>query len=555
MVTGARVRVFGDTGLLAEVPEDLSPPAALRVVIALRERLAKAQPAGVVDLVPAARTVLVRFAPREVAASIVRAWIEKNLADALAAAVLDPSRHPPSPGDTDVEIGIRYDGPDLDETAALLGIRPAELVSAHLAATWTVAFTGFAPGFGYLVSEDWPFDVPRLESPRTRVPAGSVGLAGTFSGAYPRSTPGGWRLIGATSAPLFDPDAAAPALLRPGMRVRFREVADPAAARTPADRGSSVHQLRTDAPHPHETAAHAVSGEQRDVETRPLLRVEAPGLLATIQDAGRRGAGSVGVSVSGALDRTALRTANRLVGNPEDAAGLEITAGGFEATALADVWIAVTGAWGELTLDGRDIDHGAAHLWRRGTRLRMGWFTAGVRAYLAVRGGIEARRVLGSAATDTLAGLGPEPLRADAVLSGGALAVDEIPASDLAPWSPPPADLVVRLMSGPRDDAFTLASRRALFEATWTVGAAADRVGMRLEGPRLERSDAGELPSEGMVPGAIQVPPSGSPTILLADGPVTGGYPVIATVLDADLDLLAQAGPGATIHFRHAPQR
>ncbi|WP_300594414.1 allophanate hydrolase subunit 1, partial [Microbacterium sp.] len=271
MVTGARVRVFGDTGLLAEVPEDLSPPAALRVVIALRERLAKAQPAGVVDLVPAARTVLVRFAPREVAASIVRAWIEKNLADALAAAVLDPSRHPPSPGDTDVEIGIRYDGPDLDETAALLGIRPAELVSTHQAATWTVAFTGFAPGFGYLVSEDWPFDVPRLASPRTRVPAGSVGLAGTFSGAYPRSTPGGWRLIGATSAPLFDPDAAAPALLRPGMRVRFREVADPPAARTPAGRGSSVHPLRTDAPHPHETAVHAVSGEQRDVETRPLL--------------------------------------------------------------------------------------------------------------------------------------------------------------------------------------------------------------------------------------------------------------------------------------------
>lgn len=555
MVTGARVRVFGDTALLAEVPEDLSAAEALRVVITLRERLANSQPVGVVDLVPAARTVLVRFASREVAPSLVRAWIEKNLAAALAAATPDALSRRASPDDTEVEIGIRYDGPDLDETAALLDIRPAQLVSAHLAATWTVAFTGFAPGFGYLVSEEWPFDVPRLASPRTRVPAGSVGLAGSFSGAYPRSTPGGWRLIGATSAQLFDRDAASPALLRPGMRVRFREVADLPAAGPSLVRGSSVHPLRINAPHSHETAADAVSGEPTDAASRPLLRVEAPGLLATIQDAGRRGAGSLGVSVSGALDRTALRTANRLVGNAEDAPGLEITAGGFEAIALADVWIAVTGAWGELTIDGHDIDHGAAHLWRRGAQLRMGWFTAGVRAYLALRGGIEAPRVLGSAATDTLAGLGPEPLRADTVLSGGTDVIGEVPASDLAPWSPPPPELLVRLVPGPREDAFSPASVTALFEATWAVGAAADRVGMRLEGPRLDRTDTGELPSEGMVPGAIQVPPSGSPTILLADGPVTGGYPVIATVLDADLDLLAQAGPGTTIHFRHAPQR
>ena len=535
------VRLFGDTGLLAEVPDALGSAEALRVVIALRERPELSRPEGVVDLVPAARTVLVRFAPGQVAASVVRAWIEKSLVDSLAAAT--PEASPQPLGDADVEIGIRYDGPDLDETAALLGIRSADLVSAHLAATWTVAFTGFAPGFGYLVSEDWPFEVPRLASPRTRVPAGSVGLAGSFSGAYPRSTPGGWRLIGATSAPLFDPDAASPALLRPGMRVRFRAEADLPAG----TRGSSAHQRRPDAPHPHHTAAHGGPAE-------PVLRIEDPGLLATIQDAGRPGVGSLGVSVSGALDRTALRTANRLVGNPEDAAGLEITAGGFEAEALTDAWIAVTGAWGALTIDGRDIDHGIAQLWRRGERLRVGWVTAGVRAYLAVRGGIEAARVLGSAATDTLAGLGPAPLRAGAVLAGGSAETGDVPASDLAPWSPPPPDLVIRLVPGPRADAFTPASEKALFEATWTVGAAADRVGMRLEGPRLQRTDAAELPSEGMVPGAIQVPPSGSPTILLADGPVTGGYAVIATVLDADLDLLGQAGPGTTVHFRHAPR-
>ena len=283
------------------------------------------------------------------------------------------------------------------------------------------------------------------------------------------------------------------------------------------------------------------------------LRVLEPGLLATIQDLGRPGAAALGVAPSGALDRGSARTANRLVGNPEGAAVVEVTMGGFRAVARRDLWFAVTGAWGPIRLAGHEVDPYEAHAWPAGAELHLDWFAHGARAYLAVRGGFEAPRVLGSRATDVLAGLGPSRLA-----SGDELAVahddhDPIPVADLAPWGAPHDDeLEIELGPGPRADWFAASAHRALFEAVWTVTNDTDRVGMRLDGPQLERVRDDELPSEGMVPGALQVPPSGRPTILLADGPVTGGYPVIAVATDAALDLLAQARPGTRIRFRHA---
>ena len=126
------------------------------------------------------------------------------------------------PATAPVTIDVTYDGADLGATSELLGVSVAQLVERHTAAEWSVAFSGFAPGFAYLVSDDWPFEVPRLDAPRTRVPAGAVGLAGEFSGVYPRESPGGWRLIGQTHAVLWATDARPPALLAPGARVRFR---------------------------------------------------------------------------------------------------------------------------------------------------------------------------------------------------------------------------------------------------------------------------------------------------------------------------------------------
>lgn len=516
MVTSARILPFGDRAVLMEVD---SPDE----VIALHAGLEASRPDGVVDLVPAARTVLVRIDPRRLSLAAARAWA--STVEALPPAATDAP---------EVAVPIVYDGPDLASTAGLLDIAPDELVRRHRDARWTVAFTGFAPGFGYLTSPDWPFDVPRLEAPRTRVPAGAVGLAAGFTGAYPRATPGGWRLIGTTSARLFDPDAASPALLAPGTRVRFAE----------ADfRGVPSGDM-------------APAGTRGAGDEPPALRILEPGLFATVQDLGREGSAHLGVARSGALDRTALRAANRLVGNGEGAAAIEVTMGGLRAVAERDLWIAVTGAWGPVTIGGRAVDPYEAHAWRAGDELHIDWFAHGVRAYLAVRGGVVARAVLGSRATDRMAGLGPAPLSAGTALAIGEVGGDAtgpIPVGALATWTPPHDDeLELELGPGPRGDWFAASAHALLFDSVWTVTDAADRVGIRLDGPELPRARQGELPSEGMVPGALQVPPSGRPTILLADGPVTGGYPVIAAVTDASLDALGQARPGTRIRFRHA---
>ncbi|MET0295760.1 MAG: carboxyltransferase domain-containing protein, partial [Microbacterium sp.] len=468
---------MGDRAILLEV-------GTLDDVLALHAALAASRPDGVVDIVPAARTVLVRIDPRRIALAAARTW-------ALAAAADDA---PIEQDAREVELDVVYDGEDLADTAALLGVGPDELVRRHASARWSVAFTGFAPGFGYLVSDDWPFDVPRLDVPRTRVPAGSVALAAGFSGAYPRETPGGWRLIGTTSAILFDPDAASPALLAPGTIVRFR------AAR---------EHLVAVRPQVAEPASAA-----RDT-TRGVLRILEPGLLATVQDDGRAGAASLGVAGSGALDRGALRTANRLVGNPEDAAAVEITMGGLRATATADVWFAVTGAWGRITLDGRELDPYEAHSWPSGAELHLDWFAHGARAYLAVRGGIDTPVMLGSRSTDVMSGIGPAPLAPGAVLALGPLPDTPIPVGELQPWGAPrDEELEIALGPGPRADWFAASAHSALFDAVWTVSQAADRVGIRLEGPALERTRSEELPSEGMVPGALQVPPNGRPVVL-----------------------------------------
>jgi biotin-dependent carboxylase-like uncharacterized protein len=278
-----------------------------------------------------------------------------------------------------------------------------------------------------------------------------------------------------------------------------------------------------------------------------------PGLLATVQDLGRPGRASLGIAVSGALDRGALRTANRLLGNDESAAGVEIALGGLVAVARGDLWVVLTGARGPVRLEGREIGAYAPHPWPDGTRLEVDGFVRGVRGYLAVRGGFAVPLAAGARATDTLAGLGPDPLRAGDVLPVGRPA-GPVPPLDIAPWGMPDDDaLVADVAPGPRADRFPASARAALFAEPWRVTNDADRVGMRLDGPPLEREREAELPSEGMVPGAIQVPPSGRPTILLADGPVTGGYPVIGVVADAALDALAQLRPGARLRFRRAP--
>ncbi|MFG2695709.1 biotin-dependent carboxyltransferase family protein [Kitasatospora sp. NPDC048407] len=283
--------------------------------------------------------------------------------------------------------------------------------------------------------------------------------------------------------------------------------------------------------------------------TRAELLVVRAGFGATVQDLGRPGLAALGVGRAGAADRDALRLANRLVGNPEDAAGLEAPMGGLELAFPRATTCALTGADCPAWIDGRAAPARTPLRVPAGARLRLGTPTRGLRVYLAVRGGLDVPPVLGSRATDTLAGIGPDRLAAGQLLPLGDAATGW-PTADHAP-RPAPADrTVLHVLPGPREDWFTAGALRTLLTEPYTVTPDSDRVGMRLDGPALERARTGELPSEGMVGGALQVPPSGRPILFLADHPVTGGYPVIAVVRRADLGAAAQARPGDTLHFR-----
>ncbi len=281
------------------------------------------------------------------------------------------------------------------------------------------------------------------------------------------------------------------------------------------------------------------------------LEVLATGALALVEDLGRPGLAATGVGRSGAADRRALRLANRLVANPEDAAGIEVVFGGLAVKAHGLLTVALSGAPAPADVDGTPVGHHALIVLRPGQVLRLGVPPTGLRTYLAVRGGIAVQPVLGSRSTDTLSGIGPEKLAPGTMLPTGT-EPEALPLIDVAPVATPTGgEVVLRAVPGPRADFFT--DVRALARTTWTASSRSDRVGMRLEGDPLEHAGSGELPSEGIARGAVQVPPSGEPVVFLADHPVTGGYPVAAVVLDADVDRAAQVRPGQHVRFVLVP--
>ncbi|MFI2643794.1 biotin-dependent carboxyltransferase family protein [Streptomyces sp. NPDC018610] len=280
----------------------------------------------------------------------------------------------------------------------------------------------------------------------------------------------------------------------------------------------------------------------------PALAVVRAGALTTVQDEGRPGHAHLGVPRSGALDAPAAALVNRLVGNPRGAAVLETTLDGCALRPRSEVTVAVAGAHCSVRLDGRPAAWGAPVRVPAGSLLEVGAAVRGVRGYVGVAGGVAVEPVLGSRSTDLLSGLGPSPLRDGTVLPLGrpAAAPGRV---DVAPQPRPPAELVLRIALGPRDDWFTATALRVLASRPYRVSSASNRIGLRTEGPALERARPGELPSEGMVLGAVQVPPDGRPVVFLADHPTTGGYPVIGVVHVADLAAAAQAAPGVPVRF------
>ncbi|WP_147108365.1 carboxyltransferase domain-containing protein [Nesterenkonia populi] len=552
-------------------------PAGQRALIAefgtLAEVMAfhahvKASPlAGQTEAVAAARTVLLTFRSRR-----------ETVSAAKQIRRLRP-RPPRAEKAREVQVRVHYDGEDLEALAEQLSITREALISWHIRTVWVGAFGGLAPGFAHCVPEELVrrkrprksellaggAEVPRRASPRTRVPAGAVALAGEFSAVHPRSSSGSWQLIGTSDAPLWDLTRSGqegPALIRPGDRVRYVPVTERIEVAEPAS---------------------PASGEVRD----PVMEVITPGAQALVQDVGRRGCAELGAPRSGAADVAALRQANQLVGNDDGAAAFEVLFGGFELEVRQTCVLAVTGAEADLEVsapapqdrsnmafsgtgaisleevwESREVPQRAPFWMYAGERLSIAAPTAGMRSYVAVSGGLEAPRVLGSRSTDTLSGLGPP-----AVKAGDRFALDGVTSrfvgiADVARTPLPGAGpVVLRFVPGPREAWFGDADRprrrnpgvEALQRQRWTVSRDVDRVGARLvpeDGEPLEVTAEGRLPSEPVVRGAIQVPPNGEPVLFLADHPVTRSCPVIGVVVREDLGLAGQLPPGTSAVFQ-----
>ena len=524
---------------------------------------------AIVEIIPAARTLLVTFDPLLAD--------ETTLETEIAGLKLEKGQQ--KSGKL-VEIPVVYDGEDLDDVAALLKIDREEVIRRHEESHYQVAFCGFAPGFAYLTGGDPIFNVPRRASPRKSIPAGSVALAGKFGGVYPQPSPGGWQLIGRTDVKMFDLDRDPPSILKPGDRVHFVDVTkdysghfegvkscslsrNDEAGVTKTVSGAEATEIGKTAGNRktgnHDNAGISVHETSLTPEEDAVFKLLTTLMPVTFQDRGRLFQSSQGLSPSGALDQKAMANANRLVGNPREQPVLEFTYGNTRIKALQPSVVAFTGANLPITVKSTK---GTVFVFEKNTPLSidegdeiiLGQPLAGFRSYMALRGGFKVEPVLKSASFDSLSNLGPKPLLAgDKVFIANDSPLRPVLLSLDDPYFLPEAGdkVVLDVVMGPRTDWFTEHSIAMFLEKPWQVTAASNRIGIRLQSDaRLERSRSDELPSEGTVTGAIEVPANGEPVLFLRDRPVTGGYPVIANLVEDQVDLAAQIPIGAFIKFR-----
>lgn len=502
MNTSPQLRHVGEGALLLQLEPVIDANVNARV-IAIADAVRQRAVAGVRDVVSTFHSVAVYFDPLRADAGEVSA----ALRDAMTArAVVSAGRQH--------RIPVAYGGeagPDLDAVAAYAGLSATQAIERHAGHAYRVFMLGFQPGFAYMGLVDPSIAMPRRSSPRLAVPRGSVGIAGRQTGVYPAMSPGGWQIIGRALEPVLDYAQSPPARLAPGDSVVF--------VPTRAD-GREVD---------------ATAAPQAETET--CLTVLRPGLLTTVQDAGAWGEQWIGAPVSGAMDALSHAIANLLVGNDRDAGALEVTIAGPELRVERQSTIAVAGADLQPTLDGTPIELQKAIACQPGSVLRFGERRSGARAYVAVSGGLRVERRF------------PRPaVRAGQTLGAGFSRRRPVRTVTTRAPLPTGGGARLRIMPGPQGDLASPAAFEALCAGRFTVSPQSNRIGYRLTGRTLPPG-SGEMISDATFPGAIQVPPSGEPILLLSDRQTTGGYPQVAIVIAADLRIAGQLAPGDWIEF------
>ena len=511
-------RLVGDRGVIVEYGDEISLEINIKVRT-MAMAIAEEKPVGIVEVIPTYRSLLIVYDPL--------ATDLKSLEDALQfmEGRLDQLE---IPRPRTVEIPVSYGGdlgPDIEFVAQAHNLTVEDVIRIHSGALYQIYMIGFTPGFPFLGGLPPELHTPRLETPRPLVPAGSVGIANNQTGVYPIDSPGGWRLIGRTPAEPVQP-------------VERKSVSLPC-------RGHD--QVRADLR--GGIPSHPI-GRERLME---VFKVLEPGPFTTIQDSGRYGYQQFGIPVSGALDTFSYLAANVLVGNPDNAAGLEITFMGPRLEALSDALVAVTGAEVPLFVNDQPQAMWTSFRVRRGDVINMKASPRGVRAYLAVAGGLLVPQVMGSRSTYTggkIGGLDGRPLaRGDRLHGGSPVSLNRVVSlpEDLRPKFS--TEVTLRVLPGPQDDYFDT-GLKVFFNSVFTVTSKADRMGYRLDGPIIEPKDGVPLSiiSEPSLSGAVQIPTDGQPIILLVEQ-TASGYAKIATIITADLDVVAQARPGDKVRF------
>jgi len=515
-----RIRDAGDSALLIEWDEAIDPEINSRA-IATAAAIREAAIPGLRDIVSTYRSVAVFFNPLQIEPDGLSAVLSRLSGEPRQAA-----------GGNTIEVPVVYGGeagPDLAAVADWAGLSADAVIARHSGTEYRVFMLGFLPGFAYLGPVDTAIAAPRRSTPRVRVPTGSVGIAGRFTGVYPRESPGGWQLIGRSAAKVFDVTRMRPSLFAPGDVVRFKPVTS-----QEIDAGMNVRQ----------------SSEPRASSSR-VVTVLRPGLFTTIQDRGRWGQQASGVPVSGAMDLVSHREANLVVGNRDDAATLEVTLLGPELRVEQETRVAIAGADLQPRVDGIAVPLRVATRCGPGSVLRFGERQSGARAYVAFDGGIDVPGTFGSRATHVGAALGG--IEGRALAAGDRLPLgpsgENRPVGSIGPREIQSGGARLRILPGPQDEWFPEPAFSLLERTRFVVTPQSNRMGYRLSGAHIPRATDREMISDVTFVGAIQVPPSGEPILLMSDRQTTGGYPQMATVITADLPLAGQLAPGDWVEF------
>lgn len=523
-------------------------------VIQLHHRILALIPQVFLNSHPAYENLMVSYNPVNLPSSEGRRIIEEVISalgssEAASAENSSASEALKSPEKAPIKIipviyGGVY-GPDLPDLSKSLDKSEAEIIGLHTRPTYEVAFLGFAPGFPYLKGLDVGLHCPRKATPRLKVAAGSVGLAGSQTGIYPQESPGGWQLIGRTPIKLFDPAAAEPSFLQPGDRLLFQ-----------ASQNLNFEESRSGKSEEIDSSKDKSIDLSKDLSLA-TLEILSPGFLSSVQDFGRPGFAHLGVSAGGAADSFALQEGNRLLGNSENAAAIEMTATGATFRFLKPSWGCLTGSSSSPRQNGHEISMWTTYSFNAGDTLQIGNIEQGLRSYLCLQGGIDVPYVLGSRSTFLAAGWGG--LYGRALQTGDLLLVDapiatkgfqRSPLKIRDAYSLPVAELSVT--RGPQWHWFTEDSQQNIARFEFEVSTECNRLGLRLMAPpfaRLKEFQNKELPTEGVANGSLQITPSGQVMILFCEQQTTGGYPKMACIRFSELSKIGQLRPGQKLRF------